>query len=172
MDPIAAALTALLLGAVAADVGAQRIPNVLTLGGAAFALLLQFITSGWAGLASGIQGLTVGLVLFLPLYVFASMGAGDVKLMAAVGAFLGPWQALLAGVCSIAAGGALAILYITLKGDLIRTFRRYADIIGHVLITRQFYYLKPRPGEAAGRRLAFAPAIALGTAASLYVAVP
>jgi prepilin peptidase CpaA len=56
----------------------------------------------------GLAGLATGLGLFLVLYVFAGIGAGDVKLMGAVGAIVGPYGALLSGALAILVGGAYA----------------------------------------------------------------
>ena len=80
------------LAAVAclADLGWRRIPNVVTFGGAALALVTAAATGGVSafGLAAG--GWLVGLLLFLPLFALGGLGAGDVKLLAALGAWLGP----------------------------------------------------------------------------------
>jgi hypothetical protein len=64
---------------------------------------------GAAGLAASAAGVVVGFLILIPLYALGGMGAGDVKLLAAAGSFLGPWGALLAGIFTLLAGGALGL---------------------------------------------------------------
>ena len=103
----------MLLLAVASgiDIQQHRIPNILSLGGLLLGITLQAWASGLSGVMAGVGGAAVGLGIFLPFYLAHGMGAGDVKLMGAVGAFLGPHNALLATGLSLAAGGAMAILF-------------------------------------------------------------
>ena len=84
-------LTGLLLIAAVSDYRTRRIPNELVLAGAAAGLLgnTLFSTLPLDGFVTALQGLATGLAAFLPLYLLRLMGAGDVKLMAMVGAFLG-----------------------------------------------------------------------------------
>ncbi len=101
-------LLALLLAATWFDVRSHRIPNKLVFWGALAGVLLHvalpegrgFISSlpGGLGFLDALAGLGIGLAVFLPVYLLRAMGAGDVKLMAMVGAFLGPeqiWGAML-----------------------------------------------------------------------------
>jgi prepilin peptidase CpaA len=75
-------------------------------------LALHAKADGLHGLLSGLAGATVGLLCFAPFYLLRGMGGGDVKLLAAVGAFLGPQGALLAALFSLVAGGFAAIAYV------------------------------------------------------------
>ena len=79
----------LLVGAIACvtDIRSRRIPNVLTFGSSAAAVVFWGVSSGWAGLAWSACGWVVGCVLFLPWFLLGGMGAGDVKLLAALGAW-------------------------------------------------------------------------------------
>jgi prepilin peptidase CpaA len=90
------------------DLRSGRIPNVLTFGSAAAALLVHG-AGGSNGLLFSVSGLVVGLLLFLPWYVMGGMGGGDVKLLAAFGAWLGPTQVFWACLFAMLAGGALAL---------------------------------------------------------------
>jgi prepilin peptidase CpaA len=117
-DPtlLQAALTTTLLVVLALavwqDLARHRIPNVLTITGFAAALALRALEGGMPGIVSALAGAGVGLVCFLPLYFAKGMGAGDVKLMAAAGAFLGPVAAFLAALVSLTAGAVLALVVV------------------------------------------------------------
>ena len=105
-------LCAVLAAAVCSDVRSHRIPNSLTLFGLAAGLTLQLLGHGLSGLTSGLLGAGVGLGCFAPFYLLRAMGAGDLKLLAAVGAFLGPQGAFHAALFSLLAGGLGAIGYV------------------------------------------------------------
>lgn len=97
------------------DVRYHRIPNWLVLSGAIAGFLYHTLSAYGAGGISAFEGLLVGLFSFLPLYCFRAMGAGDVKLMACVGSFLGPASALGAVLTTLIAGGILAVLVVIQK---------------------------------------------------------
>ena len=114
-------LCALLAAAVVHDVRARRIPNAVVFPGMLAALALHALLPagaglfgaqpGGLGLASALGGLGLGLAVLMPLYVLRLMGAGDVKLLAMVGAFVGAGQILAVGLCTLMAGGVLALVF-------------------------------------------------------------
>jgi len=116
-------LIVLLVAAALIDTKSNRIPNWLVFGGAAFGIAYNAIFSvfprdiGWL---IALEGLGVGLGMLLPFYLLRAMGAGDVKLMAMVGAFLGPWHTLMAVLATFLAGGVLAIAFLLANGSLRR----------------------------------------------------
>lgn len=116
-EPRLLTLVALLLLAAFIDWRSLRIPNWLTLGGAASGLLLSVLApaSPQMGLAFAFSGLALGLVLMLPLYVLGVMGAGDVKLMAMVGSFLGVPATLHAVLFVFVTGGLVALAVVWLR---------------------------------------------------------
>lgn len=124
---VAALLLFVTLAAVY-DLASRRIPNRLLLAGLAAALLLHTLAGapGWRAPWSWLAGAATGLVLFLPLYLLRGMAAGDVKLMAMVGAFAGPLLALKIGLASCLAGGVMALailLYRRRCGAALRNLR-------------------------------------------------
>lgn len=119
------------------------------------------------GLRDSGLGLIVGLLLMLPGYIFASMGAGDVKLMAAIGSVVGLNKELDVILYSYMVMFALAVLFIMVKGDLIRLLLRYKALV-YGLFAGILSYQKPDSSEAASYRLPLAPAIALATFYVLY----
>ena len=114
-----AALIGVLAFAIVSDIRQGRVPNLLVVLGTVAATLFHSIavpgegvlhaSPGSIGLVTLLEGMMVGLVGLLPLYALRGMGAGDVKLMMMVGAFLGPLQTLGVVVLTFAAGGVLAL---------------------------------------------------------------
>src|SRR3990170_1960700 len=92
------------------DLRSRRIPNQLTFGGAAAGLAYQGWAGGLAGIGHGIGGWAAGIALFLPMYLLRGMGAGDVKLLGAGGAWFGPMGAVWSALYTALAGGILALV--------------------------------------------------------------
>lgn len=105
-------LAAILGRAAYSDVRSHRISNVLCASGLVAGLALQVLGGGLQGLISGLLGAVVGLACFAPFYLLRGMGAGDVKLLTAVGAFLGPVGALCVALCSLLVGALGAFSYV------------------------------------------------------------
>lgn len=168
MQELAVPLILVLLSlATITDLRTHRIPNVLSLGGLAIALVLQVTKGGTDGLLAGLGGMAIGLALFLPFYMLRAMGAGDVKMMAAVGAFLGPKLALASVAATLMCGTLLAIAYIASRGGAAITFRRYSMMAKTLMGTHQFVYVKPEAGDAGAARFPYALAILAGTVSAL-----
>jgi prepilin peptidase CpaA len=112
----------LLLVAAAAinDLSSRRIPNRLLLAGLAGAMVLHAMSPdpGQALLAC-LGGAVTGLLVFMPFYLVRGMAAGDVKMMATVGAFTGPAVALNIAVVAWCAGGVMALAIIIYRGELV-----------------------------------------------------
>ena len=105
------------------DVRSHRIPNMLIITGWVAGLLLSAWLNGLTGIISAIEGSAVGLAVLLPFYLMRTMGAGDVKLMAAVGVFLGPTDVLMATLGTFIAGGVIALAVAAYTGMLARLFQ-------------------------------------------------
>lgn len=109
--PLSIALLLVVTLAAVYDLRFRRIPNWLSLSGLMLGLGLNVLLGGGTGLRAAALGIGCALAVYLPLYLVRGMGAGDVKLMAAVGAMTGParWfevflaTALLGGVCALMA---------------------------------------------------------------------
>jgi prepilin peptidase CpaA len=111
-----------------------RVPNWLTyhlaLGGLAFAAW----TGGSGMLLWSLIGLITGLVLLLPLYAIGGMGAGDVKLLAGVGAWVGPALTAWAFAVSAVVGGVMAVAMVAWSGQYIHHWAQL-QVIGHEILT-------------------------------------
>jgi len=121
--PVAPYLDTLLLLMVTAaainDLNSRRIPNRLLLGALAGALLLHALSpTPGQSLLSAAGGALTGLAIFLPFYLLRGMAAGDVKMMATVGAFTGPAMVLDIAVLAWCAGGAMALAILVCRGRL------------------------------------------------------
>ncbi|MFZ9708145.1 MAG: prepilin peptidase [Steroidobacteraceae bacterium] len=110
-----AALCPALLGATVIDWRTRVLPNPLVLFIALTGLITQAFASGLIGGAVALSGALIGLIGLLPFYLLGGMAAGDVKLMAAVGAWFSPQGALLTVVLSILAGGVLGLLFVVAR---------------------------------------------------------
>ena len=111
---VAASVTLLVILAVAVreDLSSHRIPNGLTLGALALGIALQAYGGGLHGFGLSVAGAAAGFASLLPFYLMKGMGAGDVKLMMAAGAFLGPVDAFVAVLLSLIAGAVLAVVIV------------------------------------------------------------
>lgn len=98
-----------LAAAVTKDMQTYKIPNALLATGAANGCFLRFIAEGWPGILDGTAGAVLPLVLCMGLFIFSMIGAGDVKLMMAVGVYVGAGSILrvMLYACGIGAGFAL-----------------------------------------------------------------
>lgn len=158
-------LIAVLTAAVVTDLRGHRIPNALTLPAICMGILLQSLATGWSGAGQAMAGVLAGLACFAPFYLGKGMGAGDVKLLAAVGAFLGPLHALQAAILALCAGALMAAAYLAWQAARaamdsgLRTGWSTAGTAGWVAA-----------GQARRHRLAFALPIAAGSLASAYAA--
>ena len=105
------ALVALLAFALLSDVRERRIPNALVVTGLLVGLAGHAWLAGVSGLMFAASGALAGLLCLLPFYISGALGAGDVKLMAMCGAFLGPLQVAVASVASLLVGGVIGIAW-------------------------------------------------------------
>jgi prepilin peptidase CpaA len=158
----------LLLVSIAAvnDLISRRIPNRLLLAGLACAIALALLSGEpGASLLAVLAGMGLGLAIFLPFYLVHGMAAGDVKMMAVVGAFTGPREAFEIAVLAWCAGGVMAVFLILLRGRV----RLVLDNLGHMLLgamTPGVGLPAPTEQSSAGS-MPYGLAIAAGTIAVL-----
>jgi len=97
--------------AVFSDLLARRVPNILVALMLVVGVIVQLATASsmGSGLLASLGGAGVGFLILLPFYVLGGMGAGDVKLLAACGSFLGFHGALIAGIFTLVAGTVLGL---------------------------------------------------------------
>jgi prepilin peptidase CpaA len=178
MYPLILGVLLLLLFAAAwHDVRTYRIPNMLVFAGTIIALVFNTVAPremGGLGILDSLGGLAVGLIALLPLYLLRAMGAGDVKLMAMAGAFLGAGGAAAALMCVLLSGGVLALGVVLYQGNLLKLLQKlkmmlyFAFVYGSMPGSSINGSLSGHATESIGK-LPYGVAIAVGTA--IYVAI-
>ena len=158
------------VAAVAAicDVRTRRIPNMLTFGAAAAALAAGAAQGGASGALQALAGWALGAALFFPIFALGGMGAGDVKLLAALAAWLGPGDAIPLALFSSMAGGACALGVAVAHGYLRRALKNVWLMLMHWRVAG----LGPVPGltlqDGRAPRVAYAIPIAVGVMCTVW----
>lgn len=156
----------LVLQAAITDLALRRIPNVLVLSGLALALMLHWRTGADGVLLSTwLAGLATGFLVFLPLYLMRGMAAGDVKLMAMAGAFVGPALAFDIAFLSCLIGGVLAIGMVVANGRWRILVQNLKTMVWPLLCKLAGYRVQAVPidRQASAGGIPYGVAIALGT---------
>jgi prepilin peptidase CpaA len=163
-------LAAVLLVAGVTDLRSCKIPNWLTISAMVSGLLGHSLINGLPGLMFSAKGLGLGLAMFLLFYLMGGMGAGDVKLLAAVGSFIGAEGVFSAGIMTMLLGGLYAIATMIAHGGMRTSLKQVTTIM-------QSFILMPgslaafRPAKAQPR-LRYALVIGLGTLMSQWMEAP
>ncbi len=152
---IIASLTLMIVIALAVrqDLLEHRISNLLTLAALVAGLSIHSLLGGLDGFVHALAGAGIGLVCLLPLYLGKGMGAGDVKLMAAAGALLGPFNAFVAAVLTLMFGAVLAV----------------AILVWRMIEVRQATAGAPNLSQVRKERFPYAVAIGLGAVATMWL---
>jgi prepilin peptidase CpaA len=133
---IAWLVSLILIEAAAIDGRCLRVPNWLTYHFLAAGLFFAIATGGSERLLWSAEVEVVGLMTLLPLYAIGGMGAGDVKLMAGLGAWIGPWLTLQAFAASAAVGGGMALAMMAYSGEFGKHLVM-AQVIGREILVVQ-----------------------------------
>ncbi|HYN80364.1 MAG TPA: prepilin peptidase [Gemmatimonadaceae bacterium] len=153
-----AVFTLLLVYAAYGDVRTRRIPNRLIIAVALPGILFSVaFASVGPGLLHSVEGFGVGLLCWLPFYIAGWLGAGDVKLFAAAGLWLGPLRTLEAAVIAALVGGVLAVVWMV----VIYGMRRSASTLSLAVSLPSILATTPSP-ERARRTLPYGVALAIG----------
>jgi prepilin peptidase CpaA len=145
------------------DLRSRRIPNWLVLPFMVAGVGVSAWLHGWHGVAQSLEGLGLGAALFGVLFVLGGMGMGDVKLAAAIGAWIGPGQLFVALVLTGLAGGVMALVWAIAGGFVGELFKGSGDLLlgwkkRGTLAHPELQLANPR-----ARKMPYAPAIAIGT---------
>jgi prepilin peptidase CpaA len=164
---IAAVIIAAL--AVVSDLRTRRIPNVLTFGAAIAAVVARGLFDGIGSAGVGLAGWAVGVAIFFPVFALGGMGAGDIKLLGAIGALLGPLAALWVCLFTGVAGGVMGIAVALWTGYFSRAL---SNIYGLLMFWR-VSGVQPAPDLVLeshnGPRLAYAVPVFAGLMAAIWL---
>ena len=163
--------TVVVLGvATVTDLRSRRIPNWLVFPFLVAGLALSFAPASWHGIrfVQSLEGMGLGLFLFGILALMGGMGMGDVKLCAAIGAWVGPQQMFFALVLTGIAGGIIAVTWAAMGGFLGELFSGSANLM--LGWKKRGMKLNPEQTLAnpKARKMPYAPAIAIGTLLSFF----
>jgi prepilin peptidase CpaA len=166
--PQYAAIVVALLACIA-DVRTSRIPNLLTFGAAVAALAFHLATGGATGAATSAAGWLLGVALFFPFFALAGLGGGDVKLLGALGAWLGVGDVISVALFTAIAGAAIAIAVAVATGYARQAVRN----VWSLLCFWRAFGLKPMDGltlkHAGTPRLAYAVPMLAGLVVTLWI---
>lgn len=159
------ALFGLLLAAVFTDVMCRKIPNKLIVIGLLLGVFFQIFYFGLGGFISALGGFFLGFSLLLPFYFLRIMAAGDVKLMAMVGCFVGISDIVGVVLGTLLAGGFLSLLF-SLRSKSVRQLLLNVRIVSMLGISKVMSGKAPVNDGIVGSvgTLPYAMAIAFGTA--------
>jgi prepilin peptidase CpaA len=149
------------------DVRYRRIPNAYVLATLFSGLIINTIYGGWQGTLASLAGCAIAFMLMFMLHIFGAMGAGDVKLFAAVGSLTGAHLVLPTFLVVILTGGALALLLTLRSGAVRTTMQRVLQILVGLLPGWEM----PRFAVPADRRhtIPYGVAITFGSLISLAI---
>jgi prepilin peptidase CpaA len=150
------------------DLRSRHIPNLLTFGAAGAALCYAFVVHGFAGLAISAGGWLTGCALFFPFFALRGLGAGDVKLAAALGAWLSPSDALWLALYAMVAGGVMALLVAVLSGYVRKALANLSLLVSHWRVVGIAPMNALTLEQSRGPRLPYALPIAVGVAIDLF----
>lgn len=147
------------------DFRQRRVPNWLSLTGVLLGIALNVVLFRTAGLWLSLGGIGLAMIVYLPLYLLRAMGAGDVKLMAAIGAASGPANWFGIFILTSVIGGVVALVAVIVKGRLRQTVENILVILRNLGARQAPFKSNPELDvrTSAGIRLPHAVIIALGT---------
>jgi prepilin peptidase CpaA len=156
-------LSALLISAAAIDLRTQKIPNLIVYPSMLIALTYNSILNGTEGLLFSAGGIAIGTALLIIPYFMGGMGAGDAKLMGAIGGFLGAKGVFFAFFLTAAVGGIYALIVVVVYRSKFRGFfRKQLNTLISFILMRKYV---PDTGEIVKNRpqLCYGLPIAIGT---------
>ena len=149
------------------DVRYRPIPNWLVLAALAGGFAVNAVFGGWSGLRGSLAGCAFAFGLMLGMHLFGAMGAGDVKLFAAIGAIIGVNLVLPTFLAVIITGAVLAVLSMLREGTVRETMQRVMLILVGLLPGWKFPRF-PAPADRS-KTIPYGVAITFGSLISLFI---
>jgi prepilin peptidase CpaA len=165
-------LLALLIGAAIYDMRYRKIPNWLTLTGVLLGFAINFgIGPPEGGVIFALQGFLAGFGFYMVLYVLRAMGAGDVKLMAAVGALVGYERWFGIFLVTAIVGGVMALLLVAVRGRLKRTIFNVGFILSEMKHGRPAYVGKDELDVRSGKGVSLPHGAVIAISTIFFLAI-
>jgi prepilin peptidase CpaA len=169
MSPVHICTLTIAGAACVTDLRTRRIPNVLTFGAALAGLVFQFATGGVEGLGQAALGWLLGALVFLLPFALGGLGGGDVKLLAALGAWLGPADALWLVLYTGVAGGVMAVAVSARYGYLGTALQNVRLLLCHWQVAGIKALPEITLEGSGGPKLAYAFPILMGLVTSVWL---
>jgi prepilin peptidase CpaA len=161
-------LTAFVVVCCVVDVRTRRIPNVISGPAVVVGILLNTLFFGLPGLAGSLAGVAVIVAILLAPFALGGLGGGDVKMMAAVGAFLGPRLAVYGLLVGMILGGVVMIVHLARIGRLAEKVTKLRAMVFSAAVLRSVDPLRMAVDDPVAISLPYS--IPLGLGATLVVA--
>jgi len=161
--PIIFATAAFVALCIAGDVRARRIPNLLSGLGMATGIALNVVYFGANGFLASVGGLVFSVSLLLAPFAMGGLGGGDVKMMGAIGALLGPRVTPVALLLGLAFGGLVMVIHLARLGRLRQTMTKLATMASACVVGRSLEPLRVSAGQPGAIMLPYSVPLGLGT---------
>ncbi|CAM3524324.1 prepilin peptidase [Marinicrinis lubricantis] len=146
------------------DIKEMKIPNRLTVPFAAAGVVCSALQWGWEGFLFSLQGMAISFIIMFVLYLFSAVGAGDVKLFAAIGAIAGTECSLYGMMYSILFAGVIALIYWVWKRLLVKQLRWFYEKVVVIYLFRNMQSF--RVNQDTATHFPFMLAVVPGVASS------
>jgi prepilin peptidase CpaA len=169
MNPVQLAALSIAVAGCAWDLRTRRIPNLLTFGAAAAGLIYHVSTGGATALGYSALGWLVGVLAFIVPFALRGLGGGDVKLVAALGAWIGPEHAIWLALYTAVAGGVMAIVVSAANGYLRTAVRNLMLLLTHWRVAGFTAVPNLTLDSSSAPKLAYALPILVGMVTTLWL---
>jgi prepilin peptidase CpaA len=169
---LATILVALVLAAAFWDLKSRRIPNWLSLTGIICGVALNSFLFGWTGLKDSLAGMGTAFGVYFVLYLVRAMGAGDVKLMAAVGSFVGPGNWFFIFMITAILGGVIALTVLLWRKRMRKTFDNVFFIVGEMMHFRAPYLSREELSVKSQKAFTLPHGAVIGLGCLVFVSWP
>lgn len=164
------ALTVFLASCCVVDVRTRRVPNAISAPGIVTGVLLNWLYFGTPGIVTSALGIAVMVALLFVPFALGGIGGGDVKMMAAVGALIGPRLALLGAAVGMGLGGVVMTVHLIRLGRLAEKIDALRTMFSSAVTTRSVAPLRVASDDPRAISLPYSVPLGIGTAVAIVAA--
>jgi prepilin peptidase CpaA len=165
-------LVVLVLSAAVWDLRNRRIPNALSLAGIVAGVSLNSFLYGFSGLRRSLSGLALALFLYVLLWLIRAVGAGDAKLMAAVGSLVGPGDWVAIFLITAILGAAIGMVLIVQQRRVRKTFDNVFFILSELRHLRAPYLAREELSVKSGKAFTLPHAVSIALGCAVFLCLP